>query len=87
MGKERLLQEMKDHVVHEIYPTLSHNVKGRFQVQVIGMHKGHVELELRLIDKNRNVLQSFGSKIVQAGGTVTLNGAEFTINFMPKRVK
>ena len=78
---------MKDHVVNKIYPTLSPNVKGRFQVQVIGMHKGWVEIELRLIDENRNVLQSFGSKIVQAGGTVTLNGAEFTINFMPKRLK
>lgn len=87
MGKERLLQEMKDHVQHVIYPTLSPNVKGRFQVQVVGMHKGHVELELRLIDKNRNVLQSFGSKVVEAGGTVTLNGAEFTINFLPKGIK
>lgn len=85
MGKEALIQEFKDHVRHEIMPTLSPTAKGRFQVQVIGMHHGHVELELRLIDKNRNVIQSFGSKVVRAGGTVTLNGAEFTINFMPKR--
>jgi len=78
---------MKDHVVHKIYPTLSPNVKGRFQVQVIGMHKGWVELELRMIDENRNVIQSFGSRVVQSGGTVTLNGAQFTLNFLPREHK
>lgn len=77
---------MKDHVVYKIAPTLSPNVQGRFQVQVAGMHRGHAEIELRLIDENRNVIQSFGSKVVQAGGTITLNGINFQVNFTPKRV-
>ncbi len=84
MGAKNLLEDMKGHMVHKIAPTLNPTVRGNFQVRLIGMHHGHAEIELRVVDENKNPIQSFGSKVIKQGGTITLEGFENTITFLPR---
>ena len=79
------MREVKNHMVHEIIPELSPSVTGNFQVRVIGIVRNAVEIELRIVDpETKQVLKSFGSKVITPGRTITLEGLESKINFLPK---
>lgn len=87
MGRERLIEEAKGHVRHVIAPTLVPNVKGVFQVRLIGVHRNACEIELRVVDPDSHAcLKSFGSKVISPGKTITLEGLESTVNFLPREL-
>ena len=79
--------DAKDHMVNKIAPTLTPNVKGMFSVRLIGIHHNQAEIELRIVDDNKNCLKSFGSKVIPTGRSITLNGLESQINFLPPDIK
>ena len=83
MGKIKLIKEAKGYIQHEIAPALSPNITGKFQVRLIGLNHGAAEIELRIVDENGNSLKSFGSKVISPGRTITLEGLESKINFLP----
>jgi len=87
MGRAALMKDAKDHMTHVIAPSLNPNVKGKFQVRLIGTHNGVAEIELRIINDNKQVLKSFGSKAISIGKTITLEGLDSTINFLPSDIK
>lgn len=85
MSRAKLMQEAKDHMTNVIAPTLNPSVSGLFQVRVIGILRDAVEIELRIVDKDTKAsLKSFGSKVIGPGKTITLEGLESKINFLPK---
>lgn len=83
-----LIQEAREHVIHEIAPTLSPSVSGEFQVLVIGALNNEVELELRISDpeNQEKVLHRFEVVKVRLGKTATLKGLTSTINFLPSKL-
>lgn len=87
MGKAKLIQDAKDYMTHEIAPALSPNIEGCFQVRLIGVHNMVAEIELRIVDKDKRVLKSFGSKAISIGKTITLEGLDSKINFLPLNIK
>ena len=84
MGKDKLLNDAVGHLTNKIAPSLNPNIKGQFQVRLIGTHNCVAEIELRIVDENGSVLKSFGSKAISIGKTITLEGLESTINFLPQ---
>lgn len=79
-----MIREAKEYVRHDIAPTLTPNIKGQFSVRLIGVHRNHAEIELRIVNENREVIKSFGSKVIPVGESIRLQGIDSTINFLPK---
>lgn len=88
MGKAKLIEEAKGHMSHVIAPSLNPNVSGVFQVRLIGVVNNTAEIELRIVEpESKNVIKSFGSKAITPGRTITLEGLESKVNFLPKDFK
>lgn len=84
MGKANLIEEAKEHVKRVIIPSTNPNVSGLFQVRLIGIVNNIAEIELRIVEpETKDVLKSFGSKAITIGKTITLEGLESRINFLP----
>lgn len=87
-----LISDAKAHMINEIAPSLNPNISGVFQVRLIGARVQRdgtqwAEIELRVVDpKTKAVIKSFGSKAIPAGDTITLEGLESKINFLPKDI-
>jgi len=90
---DKEVDEAVEHFTRERVPSLVPNVRGNFQVRLLGLHKGinnpgMAEIELRIVDPtSREVRHSFGSKTISVGKTVTLQGLESQINFLPEDLK
>lgn len=83
----KLADEAKEYMAQEIAPTLTPSVKGNFSVRLIGIHHNHAEIELRIVDDNKQCVKSFGSKVIPIGRSITLKGLESNINFLPMDIK
>jgi len=78
-GNERMF-------VNEVVPTLSPEVKGNFDVILVGCDGQFAELELRIVDpKTGQQVFSFGRKTIEVGGHIQLQGLESVINFNQQR--
>jgi len=90
---EKEIDEAVDYFQHKIIPELNPSVSGVFQVRLVSTHNGPgdagmAEIELRIVDpKTKAVLKSFGSKAISVGRTITLQGLESKINFLPQDFK
>lgn len=78
-----LITEAKEYLVHDIAPQLTPLLRGLFQVRLLGLYRNHAQIEVRLVNAQREVLKSFGSQVVPCGGAVIIDQFSSSLNITP----
>ncbi len=78
-----LIREAKEHVKHEIAPSLLPTVRGNYQARLIGLHRSHAQVEVNLVNAKKEVVKRFGSNVVPQGGAVIIDKHSSLWNIAP----
>jgi len=77
------LKEAKEHLTRVIAPTLTPNIRGLFQVRLLGLHRYHAEIVINIVNQQRKVLKAFGRQIIKVGDAVVVDQFSSHVTLAP----
>lgn len=83
MNKHSLIKEAKGYLVHDVAPNLIPNYKGKFSAVLLGLYRGHADIQICLVDDKNNLVKDFGHNVVRLGGSVMSKAASSKLSVAP----